>query len=244
MALHSKKVKFTLNFVFQYPPMSFCSSPIILTVLVSTIFFSSNAQSVQKGSLWLRDSTTLQVTISKKPQEASAKGVYLFDYLQTIQAKENVKTYRPEDIQGFTFGKKTFKTLSVQLDDRRLHLFAQQLDTGFAELYYYDGTAFGQQEVYIFRKRLQPFYYISLASRVKSQSDDASGHSMQPDLQLAKQMNQLIHNLSDDKAFQDNFLKYFSDCKPIVIKLKQAWYTPSSISTLFKDYNKECATFR
>ena len=50
----------------------------------------------------------------------------------------------------------------------------------------------------------------------------------------------MINNVSNAGAFKAQFIRYFSDCKEVTNKLKQEWYTPSAITSLFQDYNDTC----
>ncbi len=178
----------------------------------------------------------IPVKVLKNSDKLPSEHVYIFDLIN-ISTGDSVKSYFPQEIKGFVIGKKVYKTIKIKVGGTTKHIFGQQLETGKASLYYYNGKIFGASEVYIFNKKDEAPYYISLEARLKGESQDNNSTGMAPDLVLQKQMNQLLHNLSDQNAFKSQFIRYFFDCEEVANKLKQDWYPPSSISSLFQDYN-------
>ncbi|MBC7390053.1 MAG: hypothetical protein H7329_12630 [Opitutaceae bacterium] len=202
------------------------------------LVISIQAQSQQNGYIVLFDSNVVPVRILKSADKSSSSLVYNFDLVK-INMSDSTKTYLPRDIRGYSTGKKIYTTLKIKTGSSIKYIFAQQLETGFASLFYYNGNIFGTREVYIFNKEDDVQYYISLETKLKgeTQSNNSTISPMPPDLTLTAQINELVRNLSDANAFKSQFIRYFFDCKEVTNKLKQDWYTSTSITSLFQDYN-------
>lgn len=199
---------------------------------------SIQAQSQQNGLIILTDSSSIPVKILKNSPSSSPSLIYYFDMVK-IASSDSSKVYFPHEIKGYTIGKKIYKSIKIKSGNTIRYVFGQQLVIGQATLYYYNGNVFDIKEVYIFNKRDDAQYYISLETRLKGENQgyNATSTPMPADLNLSAQMNELIRNLSNANAFKSQFLRYFADCKEVTNKLKQDWYTSTDITSLFQDYN-------
>ncbi len=209
----------------------------VLLVMIGWVT-SSSAQKFLKGELILPDSTLLTTELQKG---CGAKSD-VFDCLLAKDANGTERVFYPQDLKGFRFGKTTYVSLKINAGKTVTYLFAKQLQKGAAMLYLYKGKLFDGKEVYLFCKKEEAFYYVCFESTSlsKSQQNEAGGASAPPDILLRTQMDKLLQNLSDERMFKNQFLRYFSDCEEIVNKLKQDWYANGSITSLFEDYNHDC----
>jgi hypothetical protein len=196
-----------------------------------------HAQSFKKGELLFTDSTHVSAEIAS----ASPSHGGPFDGI-LVRIHDSIQFLGPNQLLGFHFGKKSFRRLELKLDKKTSYIFAEELQKGPAHLYYYEGKALDQKDFYIFWKKGESAHYMSITPLLKSQTPDGNITTAPMDLSMAQQMNKLIQNCSDEKTFQQQFIRYFSDCPGIVNKLKQEWYTPSSISIVFQDYNRSCGS--
>ena len=199
---------------------------------------SIHAQSQQNGFLILMDSSLVPVKVFKNSEKTISPMIYNFDLVK-ISMNDSVKSYFPQEIKGYVIGKKIYKSLKIKSGSTSKFIFGQQLEAGYTSLYYYNGNIFNTKEVYIFNKKDDVPYYVSLETKLKgeNQSYGSASNPMAPDLILNSQINELIRNLSNENAFKSQFIRYFADCKEVTNKLKQDWYPPSSITNLFQDYN-------
>jgi len=197
----------------------------------------------QKGHLIAKDSSLVPIDVLKKHTLANSTGTHKADYLAILENGKE-KIVHPKEVVGFTLGKKIYKSLEIKMDKGSTFLFAEQLQMGTATLFYYGGYAFGEPEIYIFRKGGEGYHYISLEPKVISQNQ-GNAQANNPstfDLTMQREINILLDNWSDERMFKAQFLRYFSDCKQVVNKLKQDWYTPTMISDMFREYNTNCTS--
>jgi hypothetical protein len=119
-------------------------------------------------------------------------------------------------------------------------IFAQNIVTGKATLFEYEGTFFNSKQVYIFNKTDQRvMQFLCFDSPIKSQTDQV-GQNLDPVIQFQFQITKMLSIVSEDVAFQRYFSTYFADCPVVTRKLKQEWYSGMAITNLFLDYNAEC----
>ena len=124
---------------------------VYLVFVLTFISFCSFSQSLQDGKLIWKDSTIASVKIFRNYKPENGSRVNKFDFIKVF-TNDTVKELQPENCRGFVIGKKVYKTLEIRMPQSTAYLFCEVLEEGHASLYYYGGNAFGQKEIYIFKK--------------------------------------------------------------------------------------------
>ena len=202
---------------------------------------TSLGQALQDASVILKSNEVVHVKVYKNHKPINLLLINKIDFIRVVH-NDSIRYFYPKDILGFRIGKNSYKSLLIKNGNEAINIFCEVLEEGKASVYYYGGNILGQKEIYIYNRRDEPQYYISLEEKLNAggQSSDASAPPMPTDMNMVSQLNKVIQNVADAHLFKAQFIRYFSDCPEVMNKLKLDWYIPSSISSLFEDYNSSC----
>lgn len=135
-----------------------------LSLLLTFSCFQINAQKYLKAVVCLKDSSYKEVVIEFSKS--------IFDTLICKDSTNN-SFFTPSNILSFTTGTRNFIAIHPQRNLDNLpakSFFVEQLVDGKAQLYSYSGKYFGQNELYLFRKKGEKQLY-AVNKKIKNEGN-------------------------------------------------------------------------
>jgi len=202
---------------------------LLCNCLFCIVLLQSHAQKLIEGKILFADSV-----------ETNASMVYdtrtIFKQINTYDGGIE-KQYLPDEIKGFSLNKRNFVSVVFANENQKSKsFFAEVLISGKAELYYYPGFELAGREIYLFRKKGEKGYWAVETAFYNMQTVQVAFPQSIGSLGGGTLFLSNI-TFNDEKPFLKYFENYFKDCGLIKNKIKNEYYSASSLELIFKDYN-------
>lgn len=168
------------------------------------------------------------------------KYINKYKFVEIVNSKGNYTKLYPDSIKGYSLNNVYYKSFTINFKNKRVSFFAQEIISGDAFLYFYDGEKMDNEPIYIFRKK-DDFNYIFVEQRIKKSVAFQMGRELPgANGQGARGLSPICFN--DEERYLDYFHHYLSDCQIVNNKFESQWYSYTNIDQMFKDYN-QCEKF-
>ncbi len=155
--------------------------------------------------------------------------------IQLVDSLGNIAILLPNQISGYWINGVFYKIFKTIYNGKNVAFFAEELITGKASLYVYNGERLNNESIYIFKKQSETEYYF-VQEKITTKEHTATSNTVQNSDGSASSIELL--EFHDETPYLNFFQSYFSDCSEITLKFKSSWYTYNDITAAFRDYNK------
>lgn len=191
--------------------------------LVTSLVFS---QTTVKGFVVTLKGDTLRGDLTKAAKAREDKRLSSIQVTLINEAGESIR-YLPNELRGYVKGETVFKTFA----EGDKHVFAEQLTTGRA-LLYFDAS----ESRYFFKKSKDNEYFVMNANapvprRLGAAVEYSRSTREGPDLPIIT---------DPDKTFREYFSVYFNDCLKLSRMIKMEYYSRTDMKDMFVEYNNAC----
>lgn len=159
----------------------------------------------------------------------------LYTKLEVLDSNQRIRTLLPNELAGYWLNGSFYRSFKVAVNKQLVHFFAQELESGQASLYQYNGELTDKESVYIFRKQTEKVFHF-VYQRLSVKTVYAQTYYAKPQTNgSTSEYTPIAYD--EEQPYLDYFKNYFSDCKDVTTKFSSKWYSLNSLQAAFKDYN-------
>jgi hypothetical protein len=162
------------------------------------------------------------------------KELNLYRGIQIIDSLGKTIILLPNQIAGYWVKGLFYKSFKIIYKNKKVCFFAQEIVTGKASIYLYNGELLTNESIYIFKKQWET-EYIFVQEKITSKTNVSTSNTVQNSDGSVSGSD--ILSFFDEEPYLNYFQSYFTDCKDVLLKFQSKWYEYLNLSKVFTDYN-------